>query len=65
MYLKVEYNTPPNYIIEEFILDIHNCVDTPHVSLRNRQKDVVVRPTKTCSLIMEYKWLEDNTFEDH
>jgi hypothetical protein len=26
----------PKHRVEEFIPDIHNCVDTPHISLRNR-----------------------------
>jgi hypothetical protein len=32
---KVEYNTLPKHIIEEFVPDIHNCVGTPQTSLRS------------------------------
>jgi hypothetical protein len=55
----------PKYTIEEFVPDIHNCVDTPQISLRNYQEDVAVRPTKACSSTMDFKWLEINMFKDH
>jgi hypothetical protein len=43
---KVEYNILPKHIIEEFILDIHNCVGTPQISSRDHYADMVVRPTQ-------------------
>jgi hypothetical protein len=61
---KVEYNILPKHIIEEFVPDIHNCVGTPQISLRDQYADIVVRPTRTDRLTMESRWLEDKTFTD-
>jgi hypothetical protein len=35
MHPKSEAEDLPKYTIEEFIPDIHNCVGTPQISLRN------------------------------
>jgi hypothetical protein len=32
---KVEHNAIPKHRIEAFLPDIHNCVGTPQISLRN------------------------------
>jgi hypothetical protein len=32
---KVELETYQNYTIEEFVPDVHNCVGTPQISLKN------------------------------
>jgi hypothetical protein len=32
---EVEYNTLPNYIIEEFVPVLHNDAGTPRISSRN------------------------------
>jgi hypothetical protein len=46
MHPKVEQNIPPKGFIKEFVPDIHNCVDTPQISSRNHQEDVVVTPNQ-------------------